>query len=131
MEQADKTIDILRSLKKIGVKASIDDFGTGYSSLNYLKVFPIDRIKIDRSFVAEINSNSDNAAIVEAIISMGHSLNLKVLAEGVENSDQLHFLTALGCDEVQGFYLAMPMTAEDLTESLGGIHGKTWPTTIN
>lgn len=124
MEQADKTIDTLRALKKMGVHLSIDDFGTGYSSLNYLKHFPIDRIKIDRSFVADINRNNDDAAIVEAIISLAHSLNLKVLAEGVENSDQLYLLTALGCDEVQGFYLAMPMTAEDLAETLGGTHGK-------
>ncbi|HEX8961027.1 MAG TPA: EAL domain-containing protein [Geobacteraceae bacterium] len=124
MEQADKNIDILRALKKMGVQLSIDDFGTGYSSLNYLKHFPIDRIKIDRSFVADINRNNDDAAIVEAIVSLAHSLNLKVVAEGVENSDQLYFLTALGCDEVQGFYLAMPMTAEELAPNLGTEHGR-------
>jgi EAL domain-containing protein (putative c-di-GMP-specific phosphodiesterase class I) len=124
MEDAEKTIDTLRALKKLGVQLSIDNFGTGYSSLNYLKHFPIDRIKIDRSFVANLDSSNNDAPLVEAIISMGHSLNRKVLAEGVENSDQLRFLTALGCDEVQGFYLAMPMTADDLTERLEDPHGK-------
>ena len=124
MEDAEKTIDTLRALKKLGVQLSIDNFGTGYSSLNYLKHFPIDRIKIDRSFVANLDSSTNDAPLVEAIISMGHSLNRKVLAEGVENSDQLRFLTTLGCDEVQGFYLAMPMTADDLTKRLTEPHGK-------
>jgi predicted signal transduction protein with EAL and GGDEF domain len=124
MEDAEKTIDTLRALKRLGVQLSIDNFGTGYSSLNYLKHFPIDRIKIDRSFVADLDSSNNDAALVEAIISMGHSLNRKVLAEGVENSEQLHFLTTLGCDEVQGFYLAMPMTADDLSKRLGDTHGK-------
>jgi EAL domain-containing protein (putative c-di-GMP-specific phosphodiesterase class I) len=124
MEEADKTIDTLRSLKKLGVQLSIDNFGTGYSSLNYLKHFPIDRIKIDRSFVADLDSNEDDAALVKAIISMGHSLNRKVLAEGVENSNQLLFLTLHGCDEVQGFYLAMPMTAEELSGCIKDTLGK-------
>jgi len=124
MEDAEKTIDTLRALKKMGVQLSIDNFGTGYSSLNYLKHFPIDRIKIDRSFVADLDSNNNDAALVEAIISMGHSLNRKVLAEGVENSDQLHFLTTLRCDEAQGYYLALPMSAEELTKMLEETHGK-------
>jgi diguanylate cyclase (GGDEF)-like protein/PAS domain S-box-containing protein len=124
MENAEKTIETLAALKQMGVQLSIDDFGTGYSSLNYLKHFPVDRIKIDRSFVADVNRSNDDTAIVEAIITMAQSLSLKVLAEGVENSDQLHHLTALGCDEVQGFYLAMPMPAADLEGTLGGVHGK-------
>jgi diguanylate cyclase (GGDEF)-like protein/PAS domain S-box-containing protein len=124
MEQSDKTIDTLKLLKKMGVQLSIDDFGTGYSSLNYLKDFPIDRVNIDRSFISDISCSSDYAAIVEAIISMSHSLNMKVLAEGVETGAQLHFLTKLGCDEVQGFYLAVPMTACDLTKNLRGMHGR-------
>ncbi len=123
MEHADKNTDILKSLKEMGVHLSIDDFGTGYSSLSYLKHFPIDRIKIDRSFVADVNRSNDDAAIVEAIISMAHSLNLRVVAEGVENSDQLRFLAARNCDEVQGFHLAMPMSADDLVGSVGWPYG--------
>jgi EAL domain-containing protein (putative c-di-GMP-specific phosphodiesterase class I) len=124
MENAEKTIVTLAALKALGVLLSVDDFGTGYSSLNYLKHFPVDRIKIDRSFVAGVSHSTDDAAIVEAIIAMGRSLSLKVLAEGVENSDQLHQLTALGCDEVQGFYLAKPMPADLLAVNLGGRHGR-------
>jgi len=104
----------------MGLGLSIDDFGTGYSSLSYLKHFPIDRIKIDRSFVADVNRSSDGAAIVEAIISMAHSLNLKVVAEGVETGDQLRFLKERKCDEVQGFHLALPMSATDLPISKVG-----------
>jgi EAL domain-containing protein (putative c-di-GMP-specific phosphodiesterase class I) len=115
MEKADKT---LMSLKNMGVHLSIDDFGTGYSSLSYLKHFPIDRIKIDRSFITDINHSNDDAAIVEAIISMAHSLNLKVIAEGVENISQMDFLVARGCDEMQGFYLGEPMPPDQLIQVL-------------
>jgi diguanylate cyclase (GGDEF)-like protein/PAS domain S-box-containing protein len=118
MEKADKNINTLRALKEMGVQLSIDDFGTGYSSLNYLKHFPIDTIKIDSSFIADVNSNNDDAAITEAIISMAHSLNLNVIAEGIENHEQLHFLGQRNCDEVQGFYLALPMSAHDLVAYL-------------
>jgi len=118
MEHADKTINTLRALKNMGLGLSIDDFGTGYSSLSYLKHFPIDRIKIDRSFVADLAHNCDDAAIVEAIIFLAHSLNLKVVAEGVETSDQLHFLITHNCDEVQGFHLAIPMSPEDLVGNM-------------
>ncbi len=124
MENVEKTIETFLTLKKMGIQLSIDDFGTGYSSLNYLKHFPVDRIKIDKSFVADVSVNESDSAIIEAIISMAQSLSLRVVAEGVENSDQLHSLTRLGCDEVQGFYLAMPMHAGELTESLGKKHGK-------
>jgi len=109
MERAEKNIDALQALKRMGIRLSIDDFGTGYSSLNYLKHFPIDAIKIDRSFIAELLGNNDDAAIAEAIISMAHSLKLKVIAEGVENGAQLRFLTEKKCDEAQGFFLAVPM----------------------
>ena len=118
MENADKNINTLRALKKMGLRLSIDDFGTGYSSLNYLKHFPIDAIKIDRSFIAEVECNNDDAAITEAIICMGHSLKLKVIAEGVENEAQLKFLKERRCDEAQGFYLALPMSAPDMTRYL-------------
>jgi EAL domain-containing protein (putative c-di-GMP-specific phosphodiesterase class I) len=124
MENVENTVEIFRKLKEIGIQLSIDDFGTGYSSLNYLKHFPVDRINIDRSFVADVTRNESDAAIIEAIVSMAQSLSLRVVAEGVENSDQLHSLSKLGCDEVQGFYLAMPMHAEALAENLGKKHGK-------
>ena len=124
MDNADNTIEIFRKLKDLGIQLSIDDFGTGYSSLNYLKHFPVDRIKIDRSFVADVNNNDNDVAIIEAIVSMAQSLSLRVVAEGVENSDQFCSITDLGCDEVQGFYLAKPMNAEDLAAKLGKVHGK-------
>ncbi|WP_224960380.1 EAL domain-containing protein [Geomonas subterranea] len=115
MERAEKNIHALQALKWMGVRLSIDDFGTGYSSLNYLKHFPIDAIKIDRSFIADLVTDSDDAAIAEAIISMAHSLKLKVIAEGVESEAQLDFLVDRCCDEAQGFYFAPPMPAEDFT----------------
>jgi EAL domain-containing protein (putative c-di-GMP-specific phosphodiesterase class I) len=121
MENAGNNIETFNALKEMGIQLSIDDFGTGYSSLNYLKHFPVDRIKIDRSFVADVNRSSGDASIVDAIISMAQSLRLKVVAEGVENSDQLFYLTTLGCDEVQGIF--MPM-CEALADNLGGVHGK-------
>lgn len=124
MENADRTIVTLAALKLMGIQLSIDDFGTGYSSLSYLKNFPVDSIKIDRSFVADVNRSNNGAMIVEAIISMAQCMNLKVVAEGVENSDQLHYLTEIGCNEVQGFYLSKPMPACALTENIGGVHGK-------
>jgi diguanylate cyclase (GGDEF)-like protein/PAS domain S-box-containing protein len=124
MENVETTVEIFRKLKEMGIQLSIDDFGTGYSSLNYLKHFPVDRIKIDKSFVAEVNHNDNDAAIIEAIITLAQSLSLRVVAEGVENSDQLQSLTNLGCDEVQGFYLSMPMQANALAKNLGKVHGK-------
>jgi diguanylate cyclase (GGDEF)-like protein/PAS domain S-box-containing protein len=124
MDNVENTVEIFRKLKEMGIQLSIDDFGTGYSSLNYLKHFPVDRIKIDRSFVSDVYNNQSDAAIIEAIVSMAQSLSLRVVAEGVENSDQLHSLSQLGCDEVQGYYLAMPMHAEALAEKLGKKHGK-------
>jgi diguanylate cyclase (GGDEF)-like protein/PAS domain S-box-containing protein len=121
MEKAEKNIDSLMALKKMGVQLAIDDFGTGYSSLSYLKHFPIDVIKIDRSFIAEVETNNDDAAITDAIISMAHSLNLRVVAEGVENSGQLQFLRERRCDGAQGYYLATPMPAAALSELLGEV----------
>jgi diguanylate cyclase (GGDEF)-like protein len=124
MENVEKIVEIFRKIKAMGIRLSIDDFGTGYSSLNYLKHFPVDRIKIDRSFVVDVNHNESDAAIIEAIVTMAQSLSLRVIAEGVENSDQLCSLARLGCDEVQGYYLAMPMHAEALAKILGKTHGK-------
>ena len=108
----------LRRLKAMGVSLSIDDFGTGYSSLSYLKHFAMDRLKIDQSFVHEISTNPDDAAIAEAIIAMGHSLNLKVIAEGVELKGQLEFLRSKNCDEIQGYLLSRPLSEVAFTEIL-------------
>ncbi len=116
MHNVENNIQILRDLKEMGLKISIDDFGTGYSSLSYLKRFPVDIIKIDQSFVRDLATNSDDAAIVNAIITMAHSLGFKVIAEGVENKEQLKFLCEHGCDEIQGYYFSRPLPAEQAAE---------------
>jgi len=113
MSNAEETIAILKELKTMGISLAIDDFGTGYSSLSYLKHFPIDRLKIDRSFVCDITTNPDDAAIADAIIAMAHSLKLKVTAEGVEMQEQLSYLSDRNCDEMQGYFLSYPVSAEE------------------
>jgi EAL domain-containing protein (putative c-di-GMP-specific phosphodiesterase class I) len=118
MSNGEETIRILQKLKNMGVTLAIDDFGTGYSSLSYLKHFPIDRLKIDRSFVLDIPHDPDNAAIAEAIIVLAHSLKLQVTAEGVEQSDQLEFLATRHCDELQGYYVSRPVAAQDFAALL-------------
>ncbi|HSC71310.1 MAG TPA: GGDEF domain-containing phosphodiesterase, partial [Candidatus Methylomirabilis sp.] len=115
MRNAEETIVTLRRLKEMGISLAIDDFGTGYSSLSYLKHFPIDRLKIDRSFVLDITTDPDDAAIAEAIISMAHSLKLKVTAEGVEQQEQLHFLAQRKCDAMQGYLVSRPISTEEFT----------------
>jgi EAL domain-containing protein (putative c-di-GMP-specific phosphodiesterase class I) len=114
MDNADQAIRTLRELGAMGVHLSIDDFGTGYSSLAYLKRFPIDALKVDQSFVRDITSDQDDAAIASAIIAMGHSLRLTIIAEGVETLEQLAFLRERECHKVQGFLFARPMPAEQL-----------------
>jgi len=104
----------LDSLRKVGVKISIDDFGTGYSSLSYLKKLAVDRLKIDRSFVCDMIEDSDDAAIVKAVTQLGHTLQLIVIAEGVENQEQLTILKNLGCDEIQGYFFCKPLPADEL-----------------
>ncbi len=112
MQDIDFTIATLSNLKKMGVQVAIDDFGTGHSSLNYVKRLPIDEVKIDRSFVRDLTTDSNDAAIVGSVVAMTHKLHLKALAEGVETEEQLAFLKKRGCDLVQGFLFARPMPAE-------------------
>ena len=116
MQDAEAAILLLEDMKAMGLKLSVDDFGTGYSSLSYLKRFPIDKLKIDQSFVRDLTTDTDDAVIVSTIISMAHSLKLKVIAEGVESAEQLAFLKQQGCDEIQGYYFSQPVTAEEFTK---------------
>ncbi len=118
MQNAELSISALWDLKNLGVRLSMDDFGTGYSSLNYLKRFPIDRIKIDQSFVRDVTSNPDDAAITAAIIAMAHSLKLTAVAEGVETEAQLEFLREQHCDEMQGYLFSRPVPSERFEEFL-------------
>jgi EAL domain-containing protein (putative c-di-GMP-specific phosphodiesterase class I) len=104
----------MKSLRRMGVRISIDDFGTGHSSLGYLKRFPVDCLKVDRSFVRDLPHNNDDVAITRAVIAMAHSLRMSVVAEGVEHQEQFDLLRAEGCDEFQGFYCARPMEEDDL-----------------
>jgi diguanylate cyclase (GGDEF)-like protein/PAS domain S-box-containing protein len=118
MAHGEATDLTLRKLKDIGISISIDDFGTGYSNLSYLKRFLVDALKIDIAFIRDVTTNADDAIIAVAIINMAHSLRLKVIAEGVETLEQLDFLRAHGCDEVQGYLLSKPLPAEQLAEGL-------------
>ncbi|ACD97034.1 EAL domain-containing protein [Trichlorobacter lovleyi] len=130
MENPEEAILTLRQLKKMGITLSIDDFGTGYSSLSHLKHFPIDRLKIDRSFVKHVTRDHNDATIAEAIIALAHSMKLTVVAEGIEHSEQMEFMHQRHCDTMQGYYLSRPVTAEEfgtflkrLGESDGKAHG--------
>jgi EAL domain-containing protein (putative c-di-GMP-specific phosphodiesterase class I) len=113
MVNTGEVVATLESLGQLGIGISIDDFGTGYSSLSYLKRFPLDALKIDRSFVKDITTDADDATITRAVISMAHSLGLKVIAEGVETESQLAFLAGHACDEIQGYYFARPLPADE------------------
>jgi diguanylate cyclase (GGDEF)-like protein/PAS domain S-box-containing protein len=118
MRDPEEAIEKLHELKLMGIKVSIDDFGTGYSSLNYLKRFPIDTLKIDRAFVSDVCRDRHDTAIVQAIINLGHALDLTVVAEGVETKEQLQYLSALGCDIVQGFLFSKALPAASFEELL-------------
>jgi diguanylate cyclase (GGDEF)-like protein len=118
MEDTEMTLNNFRDLTKMGLRLSIDDFGTGYSSLSYLKRFPIHAIKIDRTFVKDVNTEADDGTIANTIITMAHSLKMHVVAEGVETEDQLRFLLERGCDELQGYLFSSPQTVEDVEKLL-------------
>ena len=116
MSDPEESVNILKQLSQMGVLVSVDDFGTGYSSMSYLQRFPIDKLKIDRTFISDVTSSNDDASIVSAIVSLGHTLNLKVIAEGVETPEQLEFLQMLGCDQYQGFHHSKAMPASEFAE---------------
>lgn len=118
MENPEEVIKVLRELKEMGLRLSIDDFGTGYSSLSYLQRFPVDRLKIDQSFVRDIGADPNDAIIARAIISLGHSLGMSVIAEGVSTVEQLSFLRENGCDEMQGFLFSRPVPFDEMMRML-------------
>jgi diguanylate cyclase (GGDEF)-like protein/PAS domain S-box-containing protein len=118
MQNMETAVTVLDQLQKAGLSISIDDFGTGYSSLSYLKRFTLSKVKIDRSFITEFTTAKNDAALVSAIIAMGHSLGLKVVAEGVETDEQLRFLQDLHCDEIQGYLISRPVPAEEVSNIL-------------
>jgi EAL domain-containing protein (putative c-di-GMP-specific phosphodiesterase class I) len=118
LDDCDEAEETIEHLRRMGVQIAMDDFGTGYSSLGYLKRFPIDRLKIDRSFVTGMESTQNDLNLTAAVIKMGHSFDARVTAEGVETAAQWQYLCQQGCDDAQGFYLAKPMRAEQLVEFL-------------
>jgi len=116
-----ESIETLERIQALGISIAIDDFGTGYSSLSYLKKLPLDKLKIDRSFIVDIPDNKEDAAITNAIIAIAKSLNLIVIAEGVETEKQKNYLLECGCDNIQGYFYYRPMPAEDMENVLKGI----------
>jgi len=118
VENVEETIKTLQQLSALGLEISIDDFGTGYSSLSYLKHYPINTLKIDRSFVRDIATDPNDAAIIAAIIVMARNLKMQVIAEGVETEEQLTFLAQQGCNRFQGFYFSKPLPAAEIENKL-------------
>jgi diguanylate cyclase (GGDEF)-like protein/PAS domain S-box-containing protein len=124
IEDFDRGLALLRRLKALGVRISMDDFGSGYSSLSYLQAFPFDKIKIDRAFVMNLGRNPQSAAIVRAVIGLGHGLEMSIVDEGVETQEQLGFLADVGCDAVQGYYIGKPLPIGQYAALVGGTDGK-------
>jgi EAL domain-containing protein (putative c-di-GMP-specific phosphodiesterase class I) len=118
MGQKEISIPVLEVFKQLGLSIAIDDFGTGFSSLSYLKQLPIDKLKIDRTFIKDIPDNKDDVAITQAIIALGQNLGLDIIAEGVETEDQQNLLKIMGCQEVQGYLYGRPMSAEAFEQKL-------------
>lgn len=127
LANADLVLSVVQELAAIGLKLAIDDFGTGYSSFSYLKQFRASKLKIDRSFITEVAVQADDAAIAAAIISMAKSLNLRVIAEGVEDEAQMSFLRAHQCDEIQGYYFSKPLRVDQVADKLRGAAGRALP----
>jgi len=124
VEDTEGTIGVLNALKTLGVRLAIDDFGTGYSSLSYLRRFPVDQLKVDRSFISELVTNPEDLAIVSSVINLGHSLGLSVVAEGVESAEQLLRLTEMSCDQGQGFIWRRPASVQDVSQWLESDDGR-------
>jgi EAL domain-containing protein (putative c-di-GMP-specific phosphodiesterase class I) len=122
IHDTEKVLETVRRIKSYDLKLSIDDFGTGYSSLSYLKRFNVDKLKIDQSFVRDMTANQDDATLVRAIIQMARNLNLKTIAEGIEDEHQLSFLRLQYCDEGQGYQFAPPMPADEFAQYLSSVH---------
>jgi EAL domain-containing protein (putative c-di-GMP-specific phosphodiesterase class I) len=119
MKDAASALAVLNALKEIGVLLAIDDFGTGYSSLSYLQHFPLDLLKVDRTFVEELGTSSEAEEIVGAVINLAHALGLEVVAEGVETAEQLELLRSFDCDLAQGFLFSRPLPADEIVASFG------------
>ena len=120
LANAELMLSVVQELKTMGVTLAIDDFGTGYSSFSYLRQFRVDKFKIDQSFIRDVATNADDAAITAAIVNMAKSLRLKVIAEGVEDEAQMSFLRAHQCDEIQGYYFSHPLTVDNVVHKLRG-----------
>jgi EAL domain-containing protein (putative c-di-GMP-specific phosphodiesterase class I) len=124
MDDYSRAVSILRRVKALGVRIAMDDFGTGYSSLSYLQSFPFDKIKIDQTFISNLDRNAQSAAIVRAVLALGHNLDLITVAEGVETPEQLTILRNEGCDEIQGYLIGRPQPIDQYAAIVGRSTGK-------